>query len=599
MGFMFAEDIQLYKFISDSGLVSRTDLDNAKKESENSGRRLGDTLVSSGKITADNLRRMQAYVIGISFVDLKGEKIPFEILSLIPEPIARGHNIVAFKNTEAGLEVAMLDVNDLSAIDFIKKKVNVKILPRLTNTDSIKNALVQYQKSLKDEFGDILQKDTAALKALSINRPGGDVSAEDIKKVAEDIPVVRIVDTLVKHAAIQGASDIHIEPMEEQVLVRYRIDGMLHDAMVLPKEAGSSISARIKVLASLKLDEKRLPQDGRFKLDINSEKIAFRVSILPTYFGEKIVMRLLRESITGFSLESLHFHGDTLECIHHALNLKTGMILTTGPTGSGKTTSLYTMLDVLNTTDVNISTIEDPIEYQLPRVNQTQIRPEIGFSFAQGIRTLVRQDPDIIMIGEIRDNETAALSVNAALTGHLVLSTLHTNSASGAIPRLLDMKVEPFLLASTLEIIIGQRLVRRLTDTKEAYKLSSDQLAQLMKVVDMARVLEALKKENIVRPEDTWKTIHFYKAISTANNKENSAILDIGSSDTGFSGRIGIHEVLKMTSSIRELVMKDATSGIIEAQAKKEGMLTMLEDGIFKCVQGLTTLEEVFRVVSE
>ena len=599
MGFMFAEDIQLYKFISDSGLVSRTDLDNAKKESENSGRRLGDTLVSSGKITADNLRRMQAYVIGISFVDLKGEKIPFEILSLIPEPIARGHNIVAFKNTEAGLEVAMLDVNDLSAIDFIKKKVNVKILPRLTNTDSIKNALVQYQKSLKDEFGDILQKDTAALKALSINRPGGDVSAEDIKKVAEDIPVVRIVDTLVKHAAIQGASDIHIEPMEEQVLVRYRIDGMLHDAIVLPKEAGSSISARIKVLASLKLDEKRLPQDGRFKLDINSEKIAFRVSILPTYFGEKIVMRLLRESITGFSLESLHFHGDTLECIHHALNLKTGMILTTGPTGSGKTTSLYTMLDVLNTTDVNISTIEDPIEYQLPRVNQTQIRPEIGFSFAQGIRTLVRQDPDIIMIGEIRDNETAALSVNAALTGHLVLSTLHTNSASGAIPRLLDMKVEPFLLASTLEIIIGQRLVRRLTDTKEAYKLSSDQLAQLMKVVDMARVLEALKKENIVRPEDTWKTIHFYKAISTANNKENSAILDIGSSDTGFSGRIGIHEVLKMTSSIRELVMKDATSGIIEAQAKKEGMLTMLEDGIFKCVQGLTTLEEVFRVVSE
>ena len=599
MGFMFAEDIQLYKFISDSGLVSRTDLDNAKKESENSGRRLGDTLVSSGKITADNLRRMQAYVIGISFVDLKGEKIPFEILSLIPEPIARGHNIVAFKNTEAGLEVAMLDVNDLSAIDFIKKKVNVKILPRLTNTDSIKNALVQYQKSLKDEFGDILQKDTAALKALSINRPGGDVSAEDIKKVAEDIPVVRIVDTLVKHAAIQGASDIHIEPMEEQVLVRYRIDGMLHDAIVLPKEAGSSISARIKVLASLKLDEKRLPQDGRFKLDINSEKIAFRVSILPTYFGEKIVMRLLRESITGFSLESLHFHGDTLECIHHALNLKTGMILTTGPTGSGKTTSLYTMLDVLNTTDVNISTIEDPIEYQLPRVNQTQIRPEIGFSFAQGIRTLVRQDPDIIMIGEIRDNETAALSVNAALTGHLVLSTLHTNSASGAIPRLLDMKVEPFLLASTLEIIIGQRLVRRLTDTQEAYKLSSDQLAQLMKVVDMARVLEALKKENIVRPEDTWKTIHFYKAISTANNKENSAILDIGSSDTGFSGRIGIHEVLKMTSSIRELVMKDATSGIIEAQAKKEGMLTMLEDGIFKCVQGLTTLEEVFRVVSE
>ena len=582
---MFIEDTQLYKFISDSGLVAKGDLEDAKKESETSGKRLGDVLISSGKITTDNLRRMQAYVLGISFVDLKGEKIPFEVLSLIPEPIARGHNIVAFKKTDSVLEVAMLDVNDLSAIDFIKKKVNIKILARLTDTDSIREALVQYQKSLKAEFGDILQKETAALKVSASFGSGDDFSPEDMKKAAEDLPVVRIVDTLVKHATIQGASDIHIEPMEDQVLVRYRIDGMLHDAMVLPKEAGPSVSARVKVLASLKLDEKRLPQDGRFKLDINNEKVAFRVSILPTYYGEKIVMRLLRENITGFTLESLHFHGDGLECIHHALNVTTGMILTTGPTGSGKTTSLYTMLDILNKPNVNISTIEDPIEYQLPRVNQTQVRPEIGFTFAQGIRTLVRQDPDIIMVGEIRDNETAALAVNAALTGHLVLSTLHTNSAAGAIPRLLDMKVEPFLLVSTLDIVIGQRLVRRLTDNKQAYKLSNDQLASLMKAVDTEHVLAVLKKENIVKPEDTWKTISFYKAVT--------------SGDDGFKGRIGIHEVLKMTPSIKELVMKNATSGTIEAQAKKEGMLTMLEDGIFKCVLGLTTIEEVFRVISE
>jgi len=603
---MFAEDAQLYKFISDSGLVSMTDLDSAKRESESSGRRLGDTLVSSGKITADNLRRMNAYVIGIPFVDLKDEKIPFEILSLIPEPIARGHNIVAFKKSDAGLEVAMLDVNDLSAIDSIKKKVNLKILPRLTDTNSIREALVQYQKSLKAEFGDILQQDTAALKAMTASsrvdsNSSADLSLsseEDIKKIADGLPVVRIVDTLVKHAAIQGASDIHIEPMEDQVLVRYRIDGILRDAMVLPKEAGPSISARIKVLASLKLDEKRLPQDGRFKLDMNGEKIAFRVSVLPTYYGEKIVMRLLRDSITGFSLESLHFHGEALECIHHALNVTTGMILATGPTGSGKTTSLYTMLDILNTPHVNISTIEDPIEYQLPRVNQTQVRPEIGFSFAQGIRTLVRQDPDIIMIGEIRDNETAALAVNAALTGHLVLSTLHTNSAAGAIPRLLDMKVEPFLLVSTLDIVIGQRLVRKLTDSKEAYKLSSDQLAQLMKAVDTNHVLEVLKKENIIKPTDTWKTISFYKAVPTAPSASATDGDSVGGDD-GFKGRVGIHEVLKMTPSIKELVMKNSTSGVIEAQAKKEGMLTMLEDGIFKCVQGLTTIEEVFRVVSE
>ncbi|MDE2041097.1 MAG: type II/IV secretion system protein [Patescibacteria group bacterium] len=582
---MFVEDAQLYKFILDSGLVSKADLEEAKTESEKKNKRLGDVLVEAGKINADNLRRMQAYVLGIPFVDLKSRKIPFETLSLIPEPIARGHNIVAFKKTDVSLEVAMLDVNDLSAIDFIKKKVNLKILPRLTDTDSIKEALVQYQKSLKAEFGDIIQKETATLRMISEEK-GEAVSEADLKKIAEDLPVVRIVDTLIKHAILQNASDIHIEPMEDQVLVRYRIDGLLHDAMVLPRQAGPSVTARIKVLANLKLDEKRLPQDGRFKVDMSNEKVSFRVSILPTYYGEKTVMRLLRESISGFTLEYLTFHGESLERIHKALTQTTGMILTTGPTGSGKTTTLYTMLDILNTPDVNISTIEDPIEYQMARINQTQVRPEIGFSFAQGIRTLVRQDPDIIMVGEIRDGETAALAVNAALTGHLVLSTLHTNSAAGAIPRLLDMKVESFLLVSTLDIVIGQRLVRRLTDTKESYRLTKDEFAELEKLVNLDRVLEALKSEKIVKPADTWEKILFWKPVK-------------GQDDDGFKGRVGIHEVLKMSQPIKDLIMKNATTGEIEAQATKEGMLTMLEDGIFKCVQGLTTIEEVLRVVSE
>ena len=582
---MFVEDTQLYKFILDSGLVSKEDLEDAKKESEKKNSRLGDVLVTAGKINADNLRRMQAYVLGIPFVDLKNKKIPFETLSLIPEPIARGHNIVAFKKTEVSLEVAMLDVNDLSAIDFIKKKVNLKILPRLTDTDSVKEALVQYQKSLKAEFGDIIQKETDTLRMLSEEK--GEIASEsDLKKIAEDLPVVRIVDTLVKHAILQNASDIHIEPMEDQVLVRYRIDGLLHDAMVLPRQAGPSVTARIKVLSNLKLDEKRLPQDGRFKVDMSNEKVSFRVSILPTYYGEKTVMRLLRENISGFTLEYLTFHGESLERIHQALKQTTGMILTTGPTGSGKTTTLYTMLDILNQPDVNISTIEDPIEYQMARINQTQVRPEIGFSFAQGIRTLVRQDPDIIMVGEIRDGETAALAVNAALTGHLVLSTLHTNSAAGAMPRLLDMKVESFLLVSTLDIVIGQRLVRRLTDSKEQYKLSRDEFSELQKLVDLDRVLEALKHEKIVKPTDTWEKISFWKARK-------------GSDDDGYKGRVGIHEVLKMTPSIKDLIMKNATSFELETQAKKEGMLTMIEDGIFKCVQGLTTIEEVLRVVSE
>lgn len=583
---MYIEDSQLNKFILDSNLVSREDLESAQKEAEKGGTRLGDILVSQGKITADNLRRMQAYVLGIPFVDLKTRKIPPETLSLIPEPVARKHNIVAFKSTESSLEVAMLDVDDLSAIDFVKKKVNLKILPRLTDSESIKNALIQYQKSLKAEFGDFIQKESETLKTIA-EETGQATSEEDLKKIAQDLPVVRIVDTLLKHAILQDASDIHIEPMENELLVRYRIDGLLHDAMVLPKNAEPSITARIKVLANLKLDEKRLPQDGRFKVDMNNEKVSFRVSILPTYYGEKTVMRLLRETASGFTLEYLGFHGEANERIHAATKLTTGMILTTGPTGSGKTTTLYTILDILNTPDVNISTIEDPVEYQMKRVNQTQVKPEIGFTFATGLRTLVRQDPDIIMVGEIRDNETAALAVNAALTGHLVLSTLHTNSAAGAIPRLLDMKIEPFLLVSTLNVIIAQRLVRRLSDTKEKFFLNKAELASLAKTVDLDRVLEALKEEKIVKANDTWEKIPFWKPVP---GKEG---------DDGYKSRVGIHEVLKVSPSIKELIIKGATSAEIEAQAKKEGMLTMIEDGIFNAVQGNTTIEEVLRVISE
>jgi type IV pilus assembly protein PilB len=582
---MYVEDSQLNKFILDSGLVPKDDLDTANKEAEKKRLRVGEILVNKGKITEDNLRRMQAYVLGIPFVDLKEKKIPFDILSLIPEPVARTHNIVAYKKNEDSLEVAMLDVQDLSSIDFIKKKVNLKVMPRLTDTESIKNAIIQYQKSLKAEFGDIIQKESDTIKAIA--EEGGEATSEaDLKKIAEDLPVIRIVDTLLKHAILQNASDIHIEPMEDQLLVRYRIDGILRDAMVLPRTAESSISARIKVLSNLKLDEKRLPQDGRFKIDANGEKVSFRVSILPTYYGEKTVMRLLRENVSGFTLEYLGFHGEGLERIHEAVKKTTGMLLTTGPTGSGKTTTLYTILDIINTPEVNISTIEDPIEYQMKRINQTQVRPEIGFSFPDGLRTLLRQDPDIIMVGEIRDNETASLAVNSALTGHLVLSTLHTNSAAGAMPRLIDMKIEPFLIISTLDVIIAQRLVRKLNENKEKYFMTKDEIAVLAKSIDLDRVLTALQAEKIVKPSDTWDKIPFYKPGG-------------GKEDEGYKGRIGIHEVLKVTQTIKELIIKNATSNEIEVQAKKEGMLTMFEDGIFKAVMGVTTVEEVLRVVSE
>lgn len=575
---MHIEEDKLKDFIIDSGLATEEEIEIAKEKTRDDEKNtFGDYLVSEGKVSEDDLRRVQAYILGIPFISVGSEKIPFEILSLIPEPIARKNNIVAFRLEDKNLEVAMLDTDDLNAIDFIRKKTGYKIQPRLTSSESLKKALVQYQKSLKSDFGDIIKKESENIK---------EGSEEDLEKLAIDLPVIRIVDTLIKHAILQSASDIHIEPGEKEVSIRYRVDGLLHEAMLLPKNSGPAITARIKVLSNLKLDEKRLPQDGRFKIDQDGEKVAFRVSILPVYYGEKVVMRLLREGGGGYTLESLGFHGEGLERIHNALKQKVGMILATGPTGSGKSTTLYTLLDLLNTPDVNISTIEDPIEYQMKRINQTQVRPNIGFTFSEGLRTLVRQDPDIIMVGEIRDKETAALSTNAALTGHLVLSTLHTNSSSGTIPRLVDLGVEPFLLVSTLKVIIAQRLVRKLSGKKEKYYLSKAGLKELATHVDLDKVLKNLKDEKVVDPKTTWEKVPFYRPIKP-NDPE------------AYSGRVGIHEVLQTSDALRELVIKGSTAEEINDQAVKEGMMTMIEDGIYKAALGVTTIEEVFRVISE
>jgi len=583
---MRVSENKLGEFLLDAGLVSKEAIERASKDAKKNNEYLGEALVNKGHLSEDDLRRAAAYILGIPFISLKGQKIPFEVLSIIPEPVARRHNIVAIKKQKDALEVAMLNTDDLGAIDFIKKKIGMKVLPRLTDRESIKSALVQYQQDLKAEFGDIIEKESQAIKQIP-EAAAGEESAGELKKLAEDLPIVRIVDTLLNHAIAQNASDIHIEPREKDLLVRYRVDGILHDVMTLPKHAAPGVTARVKVLASLKLDEKRLPQDGRFKIKNAGSAVSFRVSVLPTYYGEKTVMRLLREDVKGFTLEGLGFHGDGLERIHNAARKKTGMILATGPTGSGKTTTLYTILEILNIPEVNISTIEDPIEYQLPRINQTQVRPDIGFSFANGLRALVRQDPDILMVGEIRDNETASLAINAALTGHLVLSTLHTNSSAGAIPRLLDMQVEPFLLVSTVEVIIAQRLVRQLCAIKTKMTLKSNELDQLAEKANMDMVLKTLKEEGITDAKATWKSVLFYSAKKSPECED------------GYQGRNGIHEVLQMSSAIQNLVMRGATSDEIEEQAKKEGMFTMIEDGIFKAAAGITTIEEVLRVVSE
>ncbi|MEK7182158.1 MAG: GspE/PulE family protein [Patescibacteria group bacterium] len=583
---MHIEEEKLKEFILDSGLISKKDLVEAQKEGVKRGISTGDILVNKGLLHEDDLRRIHAHILGIPFVSLKNKKIDFGILSMIPEPIARNHNIVAFGKDENNLEVAMLDVEDLAAIDFVRKKVGLKIMSRLTDSESIKSVLLQYQKTLKAEFGDIIKREGAAIK--NIKEGEEEISEKDLKKMAEDLPVIRIVDTLLKHAILQGASDIHIEPMEKELLVRYRIDGILRDAMILPKNAAPSISARIKVLSNLKLDEKRLPQDGRFKIEMEGQKVSLRVSVLPIYFGEKVVMRLLREGASGFTLEGLGFHGEALERIHNATKQTTGMILTTGPTGCGKTTTLYTILDILNTPEVNISTIEDPIEYQMPRVNQTQVKTDIGFTFGNGLRSLVRQDPDIIMVGEIRDTETASLAINASLTGHLVLSTLHTNSAAGAMPRLIDMKIEPFLIVSTIKVIVGQRLVRKLDSQKEKYFLTNAEMKSLSKSVDLDRIFKILKEEGVIGPKiSSFEEVPFYRPKSSTENPD------------GYKSRIGIHEVLKMSPAIKDLIIENADSDKIEEQAKKEGMMTMIEDGIFKAVQGITSIEEILRVISE
>lgn len=582
---MRIQDTQLKRFIMDSGLASRKDIDAAEKVAKEEKRTLSEALVSSGVMSEDDLRRVESYVLGVPFLSLSGMKIPFEVLSLIPEPVARNHNIIAYRKANDVLEVAMLDTADLPAIDFVKKKVGLKILPRLTDVESMKYALQQYQKTLKDEFGDLIAKESSALSLVSDSN-GEEASEEDLKKMAEDLPVVRIVDTLLHHAIIQSASDIHIEPMENELLVRYRIDGILHDAMSLPKHAAPTISARIKVLSNLKLDEKRLPQDGRFKMEMDGQKVSFRVSTLPIFFGEKIVMRLLREGRSGYTLEGLGFHGQALEQMHASMKATTGIILVTGPTGSGKTTTLYTVLDLLNSPEVNISTIEDPVEYQMARVNQTQVKPEIGFTFANGLRSLMRQDPDVIMVGEIRDQETASLAINAALTGHLVLATVHTNSSSATVARLVDMGVETFLLVSTLRVAVGQRLVRKVTETKEPYTLNANERAELEKHIDLDRILVRLKEEGVVKGSATWNNIPLYRPKASGD-------------DDGYKGRLGIHEVLHISPAIKEIVLAAGTADAIEAQARKEGMLTMIEDGIFKAVLGQTSIEEVLRVVSE
>ncbi len=575
-------------------MITEAQFQNVLKVSKESNQLAGDALVDQGLITKKELIKIKAYLLGIPFINLENEIIPPDVLKIIPESIARAHHIVAFRKKDNNLEVAMVDPEDLRTVEFLEKTMPlVKILARLTTPESIKNAISQYQTTLATEFRDLMHGQVRDQEIKHIKDPdifsgkAMPLPAEEIKKAAEDVPIIKIVDTLLKHAILQGTSDVHIEPLEQEVVVRYRIDGILHDVMTLPITTSLGIVARIKVLANLKLDEHRLPQDGRFKIETEDFKYSLRVSVLPVMNGEKIVMRLLAENTKSVTLDRLGFNGKVLKQIQDNLQKSSGMILITGPTGSGKTTTLYSMMDILNTPDVNISTVEDPIEYRMTRVNQTQVNAQIGLTFAAGLRVLVRQDPDIIMVGEIRDEETAGLAINASLTGHLVLSTLHTTEAAGTIPRLIDMHAEPFLISSTLSLIIAQRLVRKFAGGKEKYTLNSAEIKNLQKYCDVEKMLQILKAEKLIKPKATIEDIEFYRPKPSKESAD------------GYKGRIGIVEVLPITDTIRDLIIKKANTREIANLAMQEGMRTMIEDGFVKAVQGLTSIEEILRVITE
>ena len=581
---MRIQDQQLQRFIADAGLVSKKDLSMASELARKDGRPLSDVLLSSGYLTEDDLRHVEAYILGVPFESLHHKKIDWSVLSLIPEPVARGHNIVAFKKDERTIGVAFLNIADLSAVEFLSKKTGLRLTPHFTDQESMRSALLQYQRILKSEFGDII---AAEAKSFKDTDDLSTAPASILNRIAESPAVTKMVDTLLRHAVVQDASDIHIEPADRDTLVRYRIDGLLRDTMVLPKAAAAAMVVRLKLLSKMKLEDRQLPQDGRFRMEMDGQRISFRVTSVPVFYGEKASLRLLRENRSGFTLEGIGFHGEPLERVYEALTRRQGLVLVAGTEGSGRTTTLYTVLDLLNTPQLNISTIEENIEYQMPRVNQTKTKPEIGLTFAAGLRAILKQDPDVIMVGEIKDKETADLAVGAAETGRLVLATISAANASSAVTRLLEFGLEPARVAHALRLVIGQTLVRQLTTAKEPYTLVGEAREELSQSANLERIMHHLKEERVMSGAATWSSIPFYRPLPNLTD------------DEAYKGRFGLHEVLKVTAAVKDKILQEVAPEHIEVVARREGMLTMLEDGVYMAARGVTSIEEVKRVVGD
>lgn len=573
------------QILIDQNLTDEESFNKLKDEAKQAKQPLEEYLIHKKIISENSLYELVAQKNHIPFVNLKEEPIRKDVLFTIPEPIAQTHNIICFNADGDTLHIATLEPENIQLIDFLQKTIEKNIEIYQATPSGLHEALKQYQKSLEAEFKEITGQPSEAEE-----KEGAATQDKDLKELAQDLPVIRIVDTLLEYAIYEQASDIHIEPMEKNVLVRYRIDGILRDVMTLPKSAQTGIIARIKILSNLKLDEHRLPQDGRFKIEKDDYRVAFRVSIIPVYDGEKVVMRLLNESGNVLDLSDLGLQPEPLKAVKLNIQKPHGMILVTGPTGSGKTTTLYTIMNILNKPEINIATVEDPIEYHMPRINQSQVSPKIGFTFAAGLRSLLRQDPDIIMVGEIRDLETAEIAIHAAMTGHLVLSTLHTNSAVATVPRLLDMGVAPFLAASTTNAVIAQRLVRKICQhCITSYNLPEEVVKDLEVQFDIPDIMKTLEKKGVVSDKETpLHKLLFYRGKGCKK-----------CNDSGYKGRIGIYEVLEIDEELGKLIMKKAPTSELAQAARNQGMLAMVEDGFIKAKSGVTTIEEVLRVTKE
>ena len=551
----------LKQIIVPSGYVLEKDFDEAAKSAKNLGKKIEDVLIFRGLISENNLGKLVAEYLKVPYADISRQQIPDDVLALIPEKLARSYHMIPFGRQGNAIKLVMSDPADFEALEFAKRQTGLSIIPYYTSTDNIRKILGQYKKNIRAYFDKVIQE--------NVEKASPDT---DLLKAAENLPIIKILDTILEYAVAERASDVHIETLNEKVVIRFRIDGILQDIIKFHRGAESALVARIKILANLKIDEHRIPQDGRYKFTIDKDVIGLRVSIIPAFYGENIVMRILPETKRPLSLEELGLSGRNLKMVKANLSKPHGMMLVTGPTGSGKTTTLYSILNILNTIKVKICTTEDPIEYGMERVTQIQINPRAGLTFSASLRALLRHDPDIIMVGEIRDKETAEIGVHAALTGHLVLSTLHTNDAVGAIPRLLDMGVEDYLVASTVNLVIAQRLVRKICP------------ACIQEYVPEKSLLEMLSKDFGLDVSNQ----KFYKG-KGCDECRNS----------GYLGRIGIYEVLAVTDGIRSLIGNKKTGDEITRQAVKEGMITMFRDGLNKVASGLTTIKEVLRAVRE